>query len=380
MEYAWNYKKLEKLKKETYDLLRKTQGLTKEEKETIKIIIQYIKDLEEVIKPKRKIVLPERIKYLDKQKLLSQITYEEYDSIPYFIKEIILKATYCLKDLQDTYQGIELPKVNISPKGLVELCHDFYEWLPNKNYIKEVDHYLNPKNNLIQFIPKTSDPLMGETTFFYYPTYQPYFLIERENTINDLITLNHEIAHGIFKKLDTTKDTNGNHFYLMELEGSFFDFLTIEYLKEILPMDQIKQLEYQNFITSFESFSEFFMTDSAIKLLEKKKEISIIPIQKRILKLDLPFYLDESILIASLEENPANLAKYLFSYLTSLDLQEIYQNDPEQALKKLETIRNNKTNNIYQNLESNQINFIGEKENYKPLQKTIQKINHLGEK
>ena len=106
----------------------------------------------------------------------------------------------------------------------------------------------------------------------------------------------------------------------------------------------------------------------------------MIPIQKRILKLDLPFYLEETTLIQSLKENPSSLTKYLLSYLTNLDLQEIYQKDPEQALEKLEAIRNNKTNNIYCNLESNQISFMGESENYKPLQKTIQKINNFGKK
>ena len=66
--------------------------------------------------------------------------------------------------------------------------------------------------------------------------------------------------------------------------------------------------------------------------------------------------------------------KYLFSFLTSLDLELEADSDIEKAIYRLEKIRNNK-GNVFQNLTDNHISFMGKDENYAPLQKKIERIN-----
>jgi hypothetical protein len=128
----------------------------------------------------------------------------------------------------------------------------------------------------------------------------------------------------------------------------------------------------------YDSFISFYVTDAAIKLFEKKKKISIIPIQNKILKQELPFYLDESVLLSSLQEDIKDTAKYLISYLTSLDLESIYEKDREYSLYLFENIRNFKNKNLFQNLVDNNISFIGDNDNYDTFQKVIKKMNMLG--
>lgn len=382
MEYNWDIEKIRRQRMQTRDLLRKTEGLTKEEKDTLRERIATLKEMEQVYKPPLfSVSFPKRTKYMDSNHMLPTSTYlSNQQDIPYYIKQIILDAIPYFKNYIDTYDDIELPKLNISNQELVEMSHDFYNWLPNREYLKLFEKYTNPKRHLLCFNDPFLITLKGETKFFYYPTYRPYFSIDRDYTINDFITLNHEIAHGIMFRNDTTVSQKNEHYFLTELEGSFFDFLSIEYLKQIMPKGIIQELEYTRFITAYDDFISFYITEYAIKLFQRKGKISVIPIQRKILKDELPFYLDETVLLSSLQNDPKFSAKYLVSYLTSLDLEDIYENDPEKSFYTFEKIRNQKRGTVFNNLNQNGISFVGENDNYKPFQKTIGKMNQLGKR
>ena len=108
------------------------------------------------------------------------------------------------------------------------------------------------------------------------------------------------------------------------------------------------------------NLSDFYLTDSAVTLYDKRGKIMIEPIQKRIMQDELTMYLDESVLMNSLQENPQDDARYAFSYLTSLDLEKIYEYDKEYAFYLLKRIRKNKTENIFANLKENGITFMND--------------------
>lgn len=102
------------------------------------------------------------------------------------------------------------------------------------------------------------------------------------------------------------------------------------------------------------------------------KEISIEKITKKVLEDGLALQVDEDILTAALHQRPRDTAKYALSYLTSLDLENIYEDDPEYAFHLLKRIRNNKTENIFQNLRANEITFMDDgNENWKKKIKTL---------
>lgn len=380
MEYNWSIEQIRRQKRQTRDLLRKTEGLTKEEKQILKDNIQTLTEMEAVLSPHRfHFSFPEKTKYVDSNHTIPTDTYLSYrDEIPSYMKKVILDALSYFQDYTDTYDDIKLPTFNLSNQELVEMSYDFYRWLPNKEYLKQFKKYTSPNRHLLRFTQNEFTEITGETNFFYYPTYRPYFCIDRNNTIDDFITLNHEIAHGIMFKRDTTLSQRGGHYFLTELEGSFFDFLSIQYLKQFMAKEIIQDLEYTRFITAYDDFISFYITDFAIRLFQQHREVSIVPIKKRILKQNLPFYLDETILLSSLQNNPKNSAKYLISYLTSLDIEKIYEIDPEKAFYLFEQIRNNKTDTVFDNLNKNGISFVGENDNYEPWQKTIGKISQLG--
>ncbi len=191
MEYNWDIGKIRRQRMQTRDLLRKTEGLTKEEKDTLRDIIATLKEMEQVVKPPFcPFSFPKRTKYMDSNHMLPTSTYlSNQEDIPYYIKQIILEAIPYFKDYTDTYDDIELPKLNISNHELVEMSHDFYRWLPNPEYFKSFKKYTNPKKCLLRFTQNELSNLTGETNYFYYPTYRPYFSIDRDYTILNLSVL-----------------------------------------------------------------------------------------------------------------------------------------------------------------------------------------------
>lgn len=127
-------------------------------------------------------------------------------------------------------------------------------------------------------------------------------------------------------------------------------------------------------ITACNNFLDFYLIDSSIKQYAKTQRISLEGIQKSFLKEGVEYSLNDEILNMTLQENPRNIARYAFSYLTSLDLEMIYNQDREYAFYLLKNIRKNKTENIFGNLRENQITFMDDGyNNWKKKIKTLDK-------
>ena len=358
--------------------LKTTEGLTEKDKALINENIQILNELILCyIFNKNTICEKEFSKFIDQNKILTKSTYENYKKLPKDIKKDILGCINKFSSLVDLYDPIELPNINLTNKELIELSHDFFKWLPtnNKKYEKLFFNFVNPNNHLLKF-SKDDNSSVGSTFYLYYPFYKPFFSITRSGTIEDLTTLNHEFSHGIFMANDNNYSLNNNHYYLCELEGHFFEFLSIEFLKDKVDDSIINELDYSRFDNQYLRFIDLYITDSIINLYRNGNDISIKPIKQDIKNNKLPFYIDKNIIVDALDEDSVLNSVYLFSYLTSLDLEQIYKFDPEYAFYLFEGIRNNKTNDIYTNLREHGISFMDD--NYESLQKTIKRINKLG--
>ena len=379
MKYNWDLKQIKNLKKEAIKGLFNSE-FTFIEKALIKESLKAINEIEASLIFKKNIIPYYTFsKYIDKTHCITKNIYQEYKKIPLDMRLDILGATNVFCQLVDLYQDIDLSKINLSNDKLIELSYNFFKWLPteNKEYEQLFLQYTNPNNHLLKFT-KISNDVVGSCYSIYYPTFLSYFSITRENSIDDFSTLNHELSHGIFFKNGTCISLNNNSYFLYELEGHFFDFLSIEFLKDKISQEEIDQLKYSRFHTQLCNFINFYISSFAINLFDKNKEISIVPIQKKVLEKNLPFNITESNLINSLRENPTTNFKYLFSYFTSLDLESIYEFDPEYAFYLFEQIRTNKTDDVYHNLREHGITFMDD--GYESLQKTIKYINKLGRK
>lgn len=251
----------------------------------------------------------------------------------------------------------------------------FINLIPNQKYLKYFRMFTNPENHLLRFINGSDYDYFGLTRPFYYPNYRAYFSISREHTIEDFETLNHEIAHGICFQKDNYKTLNSKHYYLTELEGHFFNYLSHQYWIEKIDNAFINEMDYYGFITYYNQICELYLMDYAIFLATRKKKIEITEVEKKILRDELSISIDEGKLISALQESPKVNTLYSLSYLASLDLESIYEQDPEYAFYLFERIRNNKTNDIFSNLRENGITFMDD--GYQNLQKKIKSFGEI---
>ena len=365
MKYEWDIKKIKILKQKYYKLLLKSFYQNHYLKE--KFI--ELKELENFINPPIISLNHSRIKYLDKQKYLSKESFEDYFKISKEIKSLILKTLPIFANFKEPSKIDNFSSFPIANKGLIELSHDFFKWLPRNSYISYFNYFTNPNNNLINFFDDYYLNILGLTSVFFYPTYTPLFEIFRTKTIQDFLTINHELAHGIFYKDESIKSQTNNHYFILELEGYFFDFLSIEYLKEkkIIDLSTLNKLELSECLNALDCFINFIITSFMINKYNKLKKIDIKAISEFVFQYNL---LDS--LSFYHEENPLYSAKYSLSYLVSLNLEKIYQQDKEYAFYLFEKIRCNKTNDIIKNLRLHNITFMDD--NYQNLRNKLRTL------
>lgn len=378
MEYNWDKKKIETLKKEYIILKRHTNGLTKEDKIAINNKLKFIKEMLDILCPSKEKIFSFSLptKYMDKTKYLPKYTWKDYQEIPEYICNWIVNSIQALQNYEDLVDKQNLSNFLLSDKELVELSHDFFRWLPNKNYVQKAEKYMDKKENLLRIQNASFNSNFGTTYPFSYPLYIPYFLINRENTINDFCTLNHEIAHGIFYASDNGISLASNHQYLLELEGNFFDFLSLEFLKEkeIVSKEVTHKLDFNEFLEMLDSsVVDFYFQYLGISLYSKHKRISMTDISQNLLNQQIPFYINETLLLFYLQEDSKELARCAISFLTSLDLEKLYTQDRDFAFHEFEAIRYNKTNDLEKNLTNHGITFM--QDGYQNLQEKIRKLS-----
>lgn len=374
MKYDWNLNQLNKLEKKHLFLL-KTERLTKEEKEAIKAKIEMIKELKEIIEPKHFVFL-ENLKDILATKNAFREIIDSYTNIPKEIRKWILNAIHVFHNFEDTHNDVDIPKTKLSNKELIELSHDFFKWLPNKKYIHTFEKFTNPKNHLLRFQSyQQTNSTIGTTYPFYYPFYIPYFLIVKDKSNIDFATLNHEIAHGIYLAHEKYTSSFDFHTYFFGLEGYFFDFLSLEFLKEkkIVSEKIISKLEFNECITAIDEFISFYLTFLRLSLLSHHQKIKIESLYQKILEHNLANLIHENTLSYYFYDDPKSSATYTLSYLINLDLETIYKQDPQYAFYLFESIRKDKCQNIKKTLEQNQITFMHD--HYQNLHAKLRKLN-----
>lgn len=374
MEYDWDKKKLERLKKEL--LFYKKQPILLQEKELLELYLSYIEDMENIgYLPKEKHFSFNFFSHINKTKRLLDSRLKEYLAIPKDIRKCVLNSSHVIHNLVDSCDDIELPKLNIKDDDLVSMAHDFFDWLPNPNYKKIVLKLTEKKRHLLRIQSASVDNYYGFTFPFFYSHYIPYILIDKKKNINDFCTLNHELAHAIFLHPNKTNFLAPYFSFLYELEGYFFDFLSFQFLKEkkIISNKTLTNLEISELLTVVNCMNCFYFQYLALNFYQKKKQIYIEDITRKMMEHQMPLEIDEYSLSQTLIEEPVSLVKQIFSFLVSNDLEEMFKKDRDLAFLKFETIRTNTTKSLEFILRENGITFMDDK--YQNLQDKLQRLN-----
>ncbi len=328
MKYDWDIEQIAFLK-QYYKKLRR-QFHEYEEKQKINQGLQSTKDMESLMNPfKMTFVKPEL--YVDRNHFLQRSTLKSYFQIPKNIRSLLLETIPILKDFDPMKEYEELSYFSLTIKQLIKMTHDFFAWLPNKSYLPLVDYYLKPENHFLKFSKITFNPIMGCTFIFPFPYHQAYFYVERKKNLEDVYSLNHELAHGIY-------GINFRFPYTNELVGYFYEYLTTLFLKEQKGIDSslLEIAEQQFTLNALNNFIILYYQNISISLYQKKKKIEIEDLVKHINQKNYSFFINEAILDESLNLNPQVLASYCYSYLLFLHYKKLAEQDLEKAFYTFE--------------------------------------------
>lgn len=376
MEYSSSIEKIKKQKHEIKRILMLEKALTPIQKEELKLTIASLKQIEAILSDKYfTFSLSKRIQYIDMDRLIPLSSYQDYKNIPVDIRRVIIGAINCFKDFNLDMENIISSKLNVSNQDLIDLSYQFYQWLPDSKYLSLYSEYIESKKSNLYFLDysNTETVIRGLTFPIYFPNYEPHIFIFRDYSIEDLYSLCHEGAHAIFLKED--RPLMNHHFFLQELEGCFFNYLSSQYLKNKCDGRVILSQDYGYLAGQFDNIIAIYIFNLALKILHNEGQISFSKIKEEILKRNLPIITEKNILRETLLEKTKVKAMYILSYLTTLDLEPIFEQDPEYAFYLFEKIRRNKTDDIFSNLRENGITFMDD--GYQNLQKKIKTFGEI---
>lgn len=369
MKYKWD---LDKLKKERLSLLKNlilNFNISEEERKTIKTTLEILNNvLEETSSSKLNIELP--INYLDKNDILSKHYYKHFSKM----NPKILNTAFNLIPFFDEFppQDITLNTINIPTKEILEITRDFYKSLPKQKYYQEIEKYLDSDNHLLQIDSNHQiSYYTGYTVSLFYPKNHSYIIIYKEDTIIDLFTLIHELAHAYFFKYIKAHNLSSPYYYIMEIEGRLFDYLTGNYLIEKgYPKTEIDKSNIILLEDQLEMITSLYLGKIVVDLYNQKETISEENVKNKLENKYSKLIYSFDGLEDALTYSPRDYLKEVISYLTYLDLKEIADHDLEKALYLLENIKKDTNSSIFKTLTKNEITFM--KDGYENFQKEIE--------
>lgn len=374
MIYNWDIKELKKRRRHLLKLLVNPKYNEKDKKEIMEDFELLNEAINEIEVDKLFTLFSKEESYMDKEQLIPKSYYRSFSKISKNLLRLIYSSTnyFDLLNLDDCSK--DQPNYYFSFDCIVESAASFYRSLPNNKYYLEISKYLNNKNHLLTFKYSNEYDLLYGTTFqLFYQNPTSYILVYIMNNINDLLTLDHELAHAYFNKYSTSKTLHTPYYYLTEVEGMFFEYLKEEYLlSQHLYQSDISYIRQEQMDIVSNMIRNLYISDLVIKYYDKTGKIDEEKIMELILKKGLLKEYDIDILCNSLLMYPRYSIKDCISYFTFLDLKNIAEKDVEKALYLLEEIRKDHNPNIFSTLRKNEITFMDD--NFKNLKKEFKSL------
>lgn len=202
-----------------------------------------------------------------------------------------------------------------------------------------------------------------------------YILFNRQNDIMDLGVMPHESFHSIFNNFDSYRIGYNELRYTQEIEGSFANFLFADYYKK---ENQELALEYEKTLLTdyYYRTLSFLILANYLQSIKKNGNIRGHKFQKFLNCYKLDKMLDTNAILSIIDgyEDATDAITYNYSFLASLDLYEIWKQDPEFSFYLLQNIRYMRTDDdVFNLLRRNHITFMDD--GFQNLQKYIKNLS-----
>ena len=115
--------------------------------------------------------------------------------------DLLLKSRQVLNKYNSTIEDVNMSPLYLNNQELVDYTMELIKNIPHKKFVEEIKSLTCKERNLlhIKHNSKLSTSCHG-LTFIDFKNHLPYGLVARENSIQDVITLGHELFHIVIRK------------------------------------------------------------------------------------------------------------------------------------------------------------------------------------
>lgn len=267
--------------------------------------------------------------------------------------EMLLQTKDVFTQYKLTTEKLEYSPCYLNNKQLIDYTTSLIDKIPHKEFVKSIKSCVIPKKHLlhIKHRSKLSTDYYG-ISFVDFSQKRPYGLIARENNINDIITLAHELFHMVIKKdLHPSNIMSSNAIY-DEIEGYMANFI----IKDLLKKDySSKEMDYIDALDLWKTgctVYDMFITTALLNSIDEKYKVQLGKVNEYLKKENFKFQVTKQNMGAFFFDTFNEDLNYGFSYLVALDLYNLYKTDPEKAINNLYNIKNFTGKNIEDELKS----------------------------
>jgi len=286
------------------------------------------------------------------------------------LQNILLPAKNIIINYDNSIEEEPVIPLHLNNEQLVDYTIDLIRQIPNSNFVNLINSCVESEDHLlhIKHKSKLTTDFYG-ITFIDYINHRPYGIISRGNTIEDIITLGHELFHMVINK-------DAKPFSLSpysEAEGYLANMIMCDLLRDEFLGD--KEVNHINTIDLFRNNCTIYDSFITMAILNHLKTNGKPNMRK------LNTYLKEEKIQTPVRRYNYQAffhSKYnedlndAFSYLVALDLYDLYKKDPEKTINSLFTVSKLKGENIEKELESVDVTFT--QDGYQNLDNTCKKL------
>jgi hypothetical protein len=232
----------------------------------------------------------------------------------------------------------ELKRSSLSKKDIMDLTHDFYKELGSfffGNFLKA----FRQRRDHIKFENGKVFGVNFGTSYNILTTKESFIRINRDHTVNDLITTIHEYMHATSMRINQEHLMVDNYLF-SEVDTLFSEILAHDFIKKVIDADTAticRAIEHDMIA------ADAFNTSALIKLFELERNRKFKNNRDlRLAALKEPQL--AGVDIDAITSNPyANSECFAIGYAIAIELYEMYKDDKEKALDILKRIIQSKS-------------------------------------
>lgn len=233
---------------------------------------------------------------------------------------------------------IELSNLKMTNERMMYYVTKLFETIPSKDIKDKFLYVTDPKKELINIQYVKNRDSCDSTGYCYCDYFDSitYINILRENTFLDFVTIVHEIMHMILEIDADHYKRNPENVIYTEMEGSFANFLAIDFIRNRFDKTEADLLEENEYQIMKSYAVDIAISSKIIENTDKKGNVKMGPIKD---------YFEDNNMVLNTEELTGYLpidlfvdSTYSLAYLMALDIFEIYKKDPVSGIAILERI------------------------------------------